>query len=362
MNEIKRIRVLIIDDSAMVRQLLAQGLSKDSGIEVVGTAPDPYIARDMIVNLRPHVLTLDVEMPRMDGVEFLRKLMPQYPLPVVMVSSLTQRGKQITLDALEAGAIDFITKPTSNIKDGLNSMITELRTKIKIASMANVSHWKGREIKKTAPKNSAAQLALHETTDKIIAIGASTGGTEALRRIVNALPASMPGIVVVQHMPPGFTQMYAENLNRTALMRVVEGKSGELISPGKIIIAPGAMHMEVKRSGGEYRVECFESEKVNGHCPSVEVLFNSVAKYVGRNAIGVILTGMGGDGGKAMLTMKEAGSYNLSQSEESCVVYGMPKVAFESGGVHEVLHLENIADRLIDLIRELHGKNNSRCG
>ena len=346
-----KIKVLIVDDSSMVRQIFTQGLSMDTGIEVVGAAADPYIARDMIAKYRPHVLTLDVEMPRMDGVEFLRKLMPQYPIPTIMVSSLTQKGKKITLDALEAGAIDFISKPTSNMSDGLNSMLMELRTKIKIASTANVSHWKNKKnecLRKISDDNNA----LSETTHKIIAIGASTGGTEAIRRVINEMPASSPGIVIVQHMPPGFTKLFAEGLNNTALMQVVEGQTGETVIPGKAIIAPGGMHMTIKRTGGIYKVECKEGEKVNGHCPSVEVLFQSVAKEVGANAVGAMLTGMGGDGAKGMLEMKKAGAYNLAQNQESSVVFGMPKVAIELGAVNEIIPLNEMASRLTTIIRK----------
>jgi len=261
----KKIKVLVVDDSALVRKILTEGLAKDPDLEVVGAASDPYVARDMIVKLRPDVLTLDVEMPRMDGVEFLRKLMPQFPLPVVMVSSLTQKGKQITLDALEAGAVDFVPKPTANVADGLNSLLSELKVKIKLASTANVSHWKN---KGGVVRAKIASSALAETTDKVIAIGASTGGTEAIKRVVDILPSTSPGVVIVQHMPPGFTKMYADRLNQSAQMEVIEGKSGDRIIPGRIIIAPGGLHMKVKRIGGEYQVVCEAGDKVNGH-PSI---------------------------------------------------------------------------------------------
>ncbi len=345
-DEKKKIRVLVVDDSSMVRKIYSEGLNADPMIEVVATAPDPYVARDNIVKLRPDVLTLDVEMPRMDGVEFLRKLMPQYPLPVVMVSSLTQKGKQITIDALEAGAIDFVSKPTANIEDGLSNTMQELRTKIKIASVANVSHWKSKKVEILQNHG-----ALAETTNKIIAIGASTGGTEALRRIINALPASMPGIVVVQHMPPDFTRLYANSLNRTALMEVVEGKDGDKVTPGKVIIAPGGQHLTIARNGGQYFVNCQKSKPVNGHCPSVNVLFDSVAKNVGANAYGAILTGMGEDGAKGMLAMKEAGAINIAQDENSCVVFGMPKKAIEAGGIDQIIPIDQIAKQLIENIK-----------
>lgn len=341
-----KIKVLIIDDSALVRKILQQGLSKDPNIEIVGTAADPYIARDMIVKLRPQVLTLDVEMPKMDGVEFLRKLMPQHPLPVVMVSSLTQRGKQITFDALEAGAVDFVSKPSSNVADGLNSMITELATKVKLASTANVSSLKGI---KREPR--IMSTSLFETTNKVIAIGASTGGTEAIKNVVDMFPVTTAGVVVVQHMPAGFTRMYADRLNQSSSMEVIEGRSGDKVMPGRVIIAPGGEHMEVKRVGGEYIVECTKGERVNGHCPSVSTLFYSVAKHVGRNATGIILTGMGKDGADGMLRMKEEGALNIAQDEKTSVIFGMPKVAIDEGGVDEILPIDKIARRVVDRLK-----------
>ncbi|MBN1956811.1 MAG: chemotaxis response regulator protein-glutamate methylesterase, partial [Desulfuromonadales bacterium] len=286
----KTIRVLVVDDSALVRQILSSGLSLDPAIEVVGTAADPYAARDKIMQLKPDVLTLDVEMPRMDGVEFLRKLMPQYPLPIVMVSSLTQKGKQITMEALEAGAVDFVTKPTTNVAHGLNAMLMELRTKVKIASTANVSHWKNKRVELRQPVSSLSTRALAESTDKVIAIGASTGGTEAIKKVITQFPASMPGVVIVQHMPPGFTRMFSERLNQLCAMEVKEAENGDRIRPGLILVAPGAMQLEVVRSGGIYQVKCYAGDKVSGHCPSVDVMMDSVAKQVGRNAIGVMLT------------------------------------------------------------------------
>lgn len=348
-----KIKVLVVDDSALVRKILSEGLSKDPMIEVVGQAPDPYAARDLIVKLNPDVLTLDVEMPKMDGVEFLKKLMPQHPIPVIMVSSLTQKGKQITLEALEAGALDFVSKPTSNVKDGLESLISDLIIKVKMASTANVSHWKNKreELFKKAKNGSIQTHSLAETTLKVIAIGASTGGTEAIKAVVDEFPATSPGVVIVQHMPPGFTKMYAERINSSCAMEVIEGKTGDRVIPGRIIIAPGGHHMTVKRSGGEYIVECNKGKQVNGHMPSVTVLFNSVAQHVGKNAIGVMLTGMGRDGADGMKTMKDAGSYNFAQDEKSSVVFGMPKVAIEKGGVDEVLPLDKIAAKVFEKIK-----------
>jgi two-component system chemotaxis response regulator CheB len=344
----KKIRVLIVDDSALVRQILAQGLSQDASIDVVGTAQDPYVARDKIVELKPDVLTLDVEMPRMDGVEFLRRLMPQYPLPVVMVSSLTQRGKQITLDALEAGAIEVVAKPSSNVASGLTGMMMELRTKIKIASVADVSHWKNSEAFRPGPKTAVSSRALAESTDKIVAIGASTGGTEAIKRVVTLFPPSMPGVVIVQHMPAGFTRMFAERLNALCAMQVKEAVSGDRVMPGRILVAPGQKQMRVIRSGGQYQVVCEPGEKVSGHCPSVDVMMHSVAQNAGANAVGVMLTGMGADGADGMLAMRNAGARNIAQDQTSSVVFGMPKVAYDRGGAERLVPLDKIADTVID--------------
>jgi two-component system chemotaxis response regulator CheB len=345
------IRVLVVDDSALVRNILSQGLNLDPGIEVVGTASDPYQARDKIVQLRPDVLTLDVEMPRMDGVAFLRKLMPQYPLPVVMVSSLTQRGKQITIDALEAGAVDFVSKPTSNVASGLNAMIGELRVKVKIASTANVSHWKGKQIE-VRPQTLTGSKALAESTDKVIAIGASTGGTEAIRKVITQFPATTPGVVIVQHMPAGFTKMFSDRLNQLCAMEVKEAADGDRVRSGLILVAPGGMQMKVVRSGGFYHVKCGGTDKVSGHCPSVDVMMNSVAEQVGANAVGSMLTGMGADGSDGMLAMRKAGARCIAQDEASCVVFGMPKVAFEKGGAERLVPLDNMAQSLLNLLTE----------
>lgn len=345
------IRVIVVDDSALVRDILAQGLAMDPAIEVVAKASDPYVARDQIIKHRPDVLTLDVEMPRMDGVEFLRRLMPQYPVPVVMVSALTQRGKQITLDALDAGAVDFVSKPSTDVARGLSNMMMELRTKVKIASTANVSHWKS---KRAAPpvRSSVTSSALAESTDKVIAIGASTGGTEAIKDVVVPLPAACPGVVIVQHMPAGFTKMYAERLNTLCAMEVKEAETGDRVMPGRILLAPGDYHMTVLRSGGVYRVDCSKGEKVCGHCPSVEVMMNSVAKNVGANAVGVMLTGMGSDGAGGMLAMREAGARTLAQDEASSVVFGMPKAAYERGGAERLVPLEKITGEVLALVQE----------
>ena len=353
----KKIRVLIIDDSALVREILSRGLAQDPEIEVVGSAADPYIAREQIAKLQPQVLTLDVEMPRMDGVQFLRHLMPNYPLPVIMVSSLTKKGQRLTLDALESGALDFVTKPDMNLARGLESILEEIRSKVKIAAIADVSHWKGftpeRESKPILIDARAPQEALAVSTDKVVAIGASTGGVEAINRLLSQLPATFPGVVIVQHMPSGFTQTYADRLNTQCAMEVKEAKSGDRVLPGRVLIAPGAQQMSIHRSGGIYLARCKPGEKVNGHCPSVEILFQSVARCAGSNAIGIMLTGMGHDGADAMVTMRQAGARTLAQDEKSSVVFGMPYEAYKRGGAERLVPLDNIPAAMIKLLKEL---------
>jgi two-component system, chemotaxis family, protein-glutamate methylesterase/glutaminase len=360
----RKVRVLVVDDSALIRDLLARGLSLDPLIEVVGTAPDVYVARDKIVELKPDVLTLDIEMPRMDGVEFLRRLMPQYPIPVVVVSSLTQRGKQITLDALEAGAVDFVPKPSTNVAQGVQAMMAELVTKVKIASTANVSHWKHQRGEHTesapvlrplprspfaAPPSTTltSTPALAESTDKIIVIGASTGGTEAIRRVLAGFPRTIPGIVVVQHMPAGFTRSFAERLNHECDLVVKEAQSGDRVMRGHVLVAPGGLQTTIIRSGGRYETVCRDAAKVNGHSPSVDVTMLSVAQHAARNAFGVILTGMGADGAQGMKALRSLGAETFGQNEQSCVVYGMPKVAFELGGVEHVHALDDISQQIV---------------
>lgn len=347
----EKIRVLVVDDSAMVRSILSKGLELDPNIEVVGSAADPYFARDKILELRPDVLTLDVEMPKMDGVEFLRRLMPQYPLPIVMVSSLTERGKEITVQALEAGAVDFVTKPSTDIARGLNGMLDDLRSKVKIASRANVSSWKNRKFK-PAKTSSSRHSSLAESTDKVIAIGASTGGTEAIRQILTQLPSDVPGGVIVQHMPAGFTSMFAKSLNEQCAVAVKEAEPGDRVMRGRFLIAPGDFHMTVKRSGGIYVVEYNQNEKVCGHRPSVEVLFQSVAKYVGNNAVGVVLTGMGHDGADGLVSMRDAGARTIAQDEATSVVFGMPKVAFERGGTDILVPIDKVASKVLSVLSE----------
>lgn len=345
----KKIKVLIVDDSALVRTVLENGLADFSDIDVVGTATDPYMARDKILKFKPDVLTLDVEMPRMDGVEFLRKLMPQYPIPVVMVSSLTEKGKAITIDALAAGAVDFVSKPRANIAQGLKGMIQELVDKIRVASQTNVSGWKNKKAD-TGVSEGVIRKALTESTDKVIAIGASTGGTEAIVKVISRFPRSTPGVVIVQHMPGGFTTMFAERLNSICEMEVKEAQDGDRVMLGHVLVAPGGKHLEVVRSGGVYRVRVFEGELVSGHCPSVDVMMKSVASDVGQNAIGVMLTGMGKDGAAGMKMMTEAGGNCIAQDEATSVVFGMPNEAYKNGGAKRLVALGNIASTVLNML------------
>ncbi|MDH5542521.1 MAG: chemotaxis response regulator protein-glutamate methylesterase [Nitrospinota bacterium] len=339
-----KIRVLIIDDSAVVRNVLSEALSKDPQIEVVGTAPDPYIARDKIVQLKPDVLTLDVEMPKMDGVTFLRKLMASKPMPVVMVSSLTQHGAETTMAAMEAGAVEIVAKPEIDVKRGLDEMTTEIIDKVKAASKVNMSV---HQHAKPPGKPKVLASSMIKTTDKVIFIGASTGGTEAIKDVLMRLPVSTPGICIVQHMPEGFTNAFAKRLNDLCEMEIVEAKDGDSVIPGRVLIAPGHSHMLFRRSGARYSVEVKQGPLVMRHRPSVEVLFTSAAKYAGSNAVGVMLTGMGGDGSSGMLEMKKAGAYNIAQDEQSCVVFGMPKEAIKLGGVDKVAHLSDIPSLIL---------------
>ncbi len=334
------IRVLVVDDSVMFRNMLVKGLDSDPNIEVVAQAQDAYEARDAIVKYRPDVMTLDVELPRMSGIEFLRKLMPQYPLPVVMISALSDK----VFDALEAGAVDFVNKPDNLNREQLNNFLTqELATKVKIASTAKVGKLKRVE-------TSSITTHINGGVERIVAIGASTGGTEAIFDVVRRFKRDIPGVVIVQHMPPGFTKMYADRLNNQCQVAVKEAQTGDRVLPGQVLIAPGDRHMKLVKVGGMYQVECSGVERVNGHCPSVDVLFYSVAKIAGKNAVGVILTGMGGDGAKGLLAMRNAGAKTIGQDEASCVVYGMPKVAYDIGAVEHRLTLSAIAGKVYNLL------------
>lgn len=334
-----KIKVLVIDDSMVFRESIRRGIEKDPMIEVVATAGDPYDARDKIIAHQPDVLTLDVEMPKMNGIDFLRKLMPQYPLPVVVVSSVSS----CVFDAVGAGAVDFVTKPQVRDPDGVAQFYKELVFKIKIASAAKVRKSPGVSNRSQTGTRSGAMRR-----DLIIAIGASTGGPEAIYEVIKDFPMNMPGIVIVQHMPPVFTGMYADRLNGTCAMEVREARDGDSVRPGLVLIAPGGLQMELVKRGSEYRIRCFEGEKVNGHCPSVDVLFHSVARYCGKNAIGVILTGMGFDGAKGLLDMKKRGAKTVGQDKSSSVVYGMPKVAFDLGGVDRQVPLSKVSQVVME--------------
>lgn len=337
----KRVKVLIVDDSAVIRQLLSMLLSEDPEIEVVGTAGDPLIARDRIKALNPDVVTLDVEMPNMDGVTFLRKIMALRPMPVVMISTLTQAGAEITLEALEIGAVDFIAKPTHDVANGLAEIAGDLQTKIKSAARARVGV-------RHAPVQPKQRVLSSGGGERIVAIGASTGGVEALKSVLMRLPADCPPVLVTQHMPPRFTAAFAERLNRECPMRVSEAKHNDPIEAGHVYIAPGAFHLELVRAGGHFHCALSDAPAVSGHRPSVDVLFSSFARVAGKSAVGAILTGMGKDGAEGLLAMRKAGATTLGQDEASSLIYGMPRVAFERGAVMRQHSLSNIADAILD--------------
>lgn len=340
MKSIKKIKVLVVDDSIFFRDMIVKGLSKDPGIDVVGTAGDVFEARDKIIDFEPDVITLDVEMPKMNGIDFLKKLMPQYPLPVVVVSSVSDK----VFEALNAGAVDFVAK--TNLFQGVSgeSFINELIVKIKISSLAKINQLRKNNVSEIKSEN-----LIYKDNVSIIAIGASTGGTEAILKVVKDFSIDMPCIVVTQHMPPVFTKMYADRLNKLCKMEVKEAKNGDSVTSGKIFIAPGDKHMQVIKKYNNYIIECFSGEKVNGHCPSVDVLFNSVAENVGANSIGILLTGMGCDGAKGLLNMKQKGAFTIGQDEQSSIVYGMPKVAYNIGAVSKQMSLNNIPQMLYSL-------------
>jgi len=358
---VNKTRVLIIDDSALVRSLLTEIINKQSDMEAIGAAPDPLVAREMIRALNPDVLTLDVEMPKMDGIDFLEKLMRLRPTPVVMVSTLTERGADVTLRALELGAIDFVAKPRVGVASGLTELGREICEKIRVASRARMH----RHGPATAPlvarvtNGATAEPKVRPSTfsrlstEKLIAIGASTGGTEAIREVIARLPADSPAILITQHMPPGFTRSFAARLDTLCKVTVSEAVHGERVLPGHAYIAPGDHHMRLARSGANYLIELDDSPPVNRHRPSIDVLFHSVAQHAGPNSMGVMLTGMGRDGADAMLEMKKAGSFNLAQDEATCVVYGMPREAVALGAADEVLPISKIADRLLQQLAHL---------
>ncbi|ROT45114.1 chemotaxis response regulator protein-glutamate methylesterase [Pusillimonas sp. NJUB218] len=340
----KKIRVLCVDDSALVRGLMTEIINKQPDMEVVAVAPDPLVARELIKLHNPDVLTLDVEMPRMDGLDFLERLMRLRPMPVVMVSSLTERNSEVTLRALELGAVDFVTKPKLGLRDGLMEYSDLIADKIRAAASS-----RPRPRPAAVPGAPAQRLnAVFSTTEKIIAIGASTGGTEAIRQVLVPLPANSPAIMITQHMPAGFTKSFVQRLDNLCAVRVHEAEDGQRVLPGHVYLAPGGVaHMKLARSGANYVVRLEETEPVNRHRPSVDVLFHSVAQVAGKNAVGALLTGMGKDGAQGLLAMKQAGAATFAQDEASCVVFGMPREALLIGAADEAVPLQNISEKLL---------------
>lgn len=334
-----QIKVLVTDDSFFFREMIAKGLESCPDIKVVAKATDPFDARDKILQYRPDVMTCDVQMPKMDGVEFIRRLIPQYPIPVVVVSALSNT----VFDALNAGAVDFVQKPELSQGGNIDSFINEIISKVIIAAKATVRNHK---VGRTKAVSSEGKFKYN-----IIAIGASTGGTEAIYNILKELPPDMPGIVIVQHIPPVFSAMFSDRLNNCTKFKVSEAKTDDPVEPGTALVAPGDKHMIVKKKGDQYKVICYEGEKKNGHCPSVDVLFSSVADEAKSEAIGVILTGMGNDGAKGMVKMRAKGAKTIGQDESTSVVYGMPKTAYDLGGVEIQAHLDRIPDLLVSLVR-----------
>jgi len=356
-------RVVVVDDSALVRSLLTEIINRQPDMQCVGAAADPLVAREMIRELNPDVITLDIEMPRMDGLDFLAKLMRLRPMPVVMVSTLTERGAEATLRALELGAVDFVAKPKIGVADGLQLLAADITAKVRVAASAkvhktheSVGHGTSAAVRPVTQVSAIGRLS----TEKIIFIGASTGGTEATKELLMGLPADAPAVMITQHMPPGFTRNYATRLDSLCRISVKEASDGERVLPGHAYIAPGGLHLSVERSGANYIARVTDGEPVNRHKPSVEVLFLSAARVVGPNALGVMLTGMGADGARAMKTLRDAGSYNLVQDEATCVVFGMPKEAIAAGAAHEVLPLGAIAPKLIERLRSTAGGSTTR--
>ena len=354
----RKIRVIVVDDSALVRSLLSEIINRQRDMECIGTANDPLIAREMIRELNPDVITLDVEMPRMDGIDFLGRLMRLRPMPVVMISTLTERGAEVTMKALELGAIDFVAKPRVGLASGLNDLATQIVDKIRVAAVAQVRRAPARDALPSGGGVGSAGAAAPPSallgglsTEKLICIGASTGGTEAIKEVLVHMPADSPAIVITQHMPPGFTTSFAARLNGLCQITVKEAANGERILPGHAYIAPGGTQFHVARSGANYVAVVDDGPPVNRHKPSVEVLFKSAAAVVGRNAFGIMLTGMGNDGAAAMREMKDAGSYNYVQDEATCIVFGMPREAIAHGAADEVLPLGQIAPALIARLR-----------
>jgi len=362
---VKKIRVVVVDDSALVRSILSEILNRQPDMECVGTANDPLIAREMIRELDPDVITLDIEMPKMDGIEFLGRLMRLRPMPVVMISTLTERGADVTMRALELGAVDFVAKPRIGLADGLKELSSQILEKVRVAAAAHVRRLASPPVARPSPPDGAAAgggLPLRPqpmgriSTEKLICIGASTGGTEAIKEILTKMPADSPGIVITQHMPPGFTSSFAARLDSLCQISVQEAVHQGRILPGHAYIAPGGKQFRIEKSGANYVCVVEDGELVNRHRPSVEVLFLSAARLVGRNAYGIMLTGMGNDGARAMKEMRDAGSYNYVQDEASCVVFGMPREAILHGAADEVLPLTEIAPALLQRL----GANSDR--
>lgn len=347
------IKVLVVDDSALVRSLLSEIIRDAPGFTLVGAAPDAYVARDMVKEFAPDVITLDIEMPRMDGLTFLEKLMVARPTPVVMISTLTESGADATLRALELGAVDFIPKPKLGIAEGIREYTELILEKLEAAAKIRVKPLAKRAIDQSAVPGEKIVTARLQSTEKIIAIGASTGGTEAIKDVLIQLPAAVPGIVMTQHMPPGFTRTYAERLNKLTRLHVVEAKGGERILPGHAYLAPGGYHLLVVRSGADYVTKLSDAEPVHRHRPAVDVMMESVAKAGGKNVIGVLLTGMGKDGAQGMLDIRNHGGYTLAQDEQSCVVYGMPKEAVNIGGVTKTVDLANMGEAILEKLKTM---------
>lgn len=338
----KRIRVLVVDDSMVFREVISRGISSEPCIEVVATANDPFEARDKILKYKPDVMTCDVEMPKMNGIEFIKRLLPQYSIPVIVVSNISEA----VFDVVKAGAVDFVVKPDTRLIRSVEEFIYELIKKIKIAAQAKIIN------EKEGTTEDRRIGTINAGLGRIIAMGASTGGTEALYNVLKHIPKSSPGIVIVQHIPPIFSKMFADRLNAQTGLDCKEAETGDYVEPGKVLIAPGEYHMKIRKVGEKYRVECFKGDKVNGHCPSVDVLFESVAKEAGNKAIGVILTGMGYDGAKGLLAMRRKGARTIGQDEESSVVYGMPKAAFNIGAVEKQTSLQGIPRLIYLMLKE----------
>jgi two-component system, chemotaxis family, protein-glutamate methylesterase/glutaminase len=347
-----KIRVLIVDDSSLIRQLLSMLLSSDPEIEVVGAAPDPYVARDMIKSLNPDVVTLDVEMPRMDGLSFLRKIMELHPLPVVMVSTLTQANADVTIQALEIGAVDFVAKPTSQLDKGMEVLASDLQTKIKEAARTRVYA----RADTAPPQRPAVAPKSIGVTDKIVFVGASTGGVEALLKLLLGFPEDCPPILITQHMPERFTASFAARLNSICAMKVVEASNEDVVQQGHVYIAPGSHHLEIARKANRYVCQLSLEPPVSGHRPSVDVLFGSAARVVGRKAVGAILTGMGKDGAQGLFEMRQAGAATLGQDEKSSLIYGMPRAAFERGAVMRQVPLDKMAASILSACTDGAGK------